>query len=63
MTAEEKAIAKSQSNLIDILGCSRTQAWRIWNGKSSLTNSNRKLLEIYANEEITTKQQERKRDI
>lgn len=63
MNDKEKALAKSQSNLMDVIGCGRTQAWRIWTGRSALTKSNKRLLEAYENESVTTKQRECKRDI
>lgn len=42
----------SQKRLMEILGCSREQAWRIWTGRSSLTKVNEKyLLMVIRNEE------------
>lgn len=39
-----KALIGSQNHLQELLECSRTQAWRIWTGKSALTPINRKYL-------------------
>ncbi len=39
-----KVMLGDQKRLIEILGVSRTQAWRIWTGKSKLTEINRKYL-------------------
>ncbi len=39
-----KATIGSQKRLQELLGCSRTQAWRIWTGKSKLTPVNEKYL-------------------
>lgn len=39
-----KATVGSQNKLQELLGCSRTQAWRIWTGKSKLTSINEKYL-------------------
>lgn len=44
MSQELKTIIGSQNKLKEILGCSRTQAWRIWNGKSALTQINEKYI-------------------
>ncbi len=39
-----KATLGNQNRLQEVLGCSRTQAWRIWNGKSALTTINEKYI-------------------
>lgn len=39
-----KAIIGTQKRLQELLECSRTQAWRIWNGHSKLTPINEKYL-------------------
>lgn len=39
----------SQSQLQEILGISRVQAWRIWNDKSALTETNERLIVVTIN--------------
>lgn len=46
MKKEIREMLHSQSQLQEILGVSRVQAWRIWNGKSVLTEANERLIKI-----------------
>ena len=46
MEKELKDLIKTQSKLMDLLLCSRAQAWRIWTGKSKLTKPNEKLIRM-----------------
>jgi len=46
MKSEIKDKLYGANHLQDILGISRTQAWRIWNDKSKLTKQNEELLII-----------------
>lgn len=46
MKKEIKSMLHSQNQLEEILGVSRVQAWRIWNGKSALTEANERLIKI-----------------
>ncbi|AUR95309.1 hypothetical protein NVP1205O_34 [Vibrio phage 1.205.O._10N.222.51.A7] len=39
-----RALIGSQNRLQELLECSRTQAWRIWSGKTKLTAINEKYL-------------------
>ena len=47
-----KALIGSQNRLQEILECSRTQAWRIWTGKSKLTRMNEKYLSKFLQDEM-----------
>jgi len=47
-----KALIGNQAKLQELLGCSRTQAWRIWTGKSSLTPINEKYLSKVLQDEM-----------
>lgn len=49
MKKEIREMLHSQSQLQEILGVSRVQAWRIWNGKSVLTEANERLVVITIN--------------
>ncbi len=44
MPEHMKALIGSQNRLQELLECSRTQAWRIWTGKTQLTRMNKKYL-------------------
>lgn len=44
MSEELKALIGSKDKLQEILGCHRTQAWRIWKGKCGLTKVNEKYI-------------------
>lgn len=44
MPEHMRALIGSQNRLQELLGCSRTQAWRIWSGKTKLTPINEKYL-------------------
>jgi hypothetical protein len=46
MNQEIKDLVGSQQKLIELLSCSRAQAWRIWTGKSELTKANEKLIRL-----------------
>lgn len=46
MKEELKELVGSQQRLIELLSCSRAQAWRIWTGKSELTKANEKLIKL-----------------
>lgn len=46
MSNELKELVGSQQRLIELLACSRAQAWRIWTGKSELTKANEKLIKL-----------------
>jgi hypothetical protein len=60
MPEHMRALIGSQNRLQEILECSRTQAWRIWTGKTPLTRMNEKYLskvlqdEMYAASESDT---------
>lgn len=49
MKQELKDLVETQSKLIELLSCSRAQAWRIWTGKSELTKANEKLIRLQTN--------------
>ena len=46
MKEELKELVGNQKKLIELLACSRAQAWRIWTGKSELTKANEKLIKL-----------------
>ncbi|MEH6451297.1 MAG: hypothetical protein V7765_21730 [Oleispira sp.] len=46
MKEELKELVGNQKKLIELLECSRAQAWRIWTGKSELTKANEKLIKL-----------------
>ncbi len=46
MNQELKSLVGDKKQLESILGVTRTQAWRIWNGKSNLTSVNEKLIRL-----------------
>ena len=49
MKEEIKELVGNQQKLIELLSCSRAQAWRIWTGKSELTKANEKLIRLQLN--------------
>lgn len=52
MPEHMKALIGSQNRLQEILECSRTQAWRIWTGKTPLTRMNEKYLSKFLQDEM-----------